>query len=54
MKDIDITEQALEILENEYDTRIGELAYQEYLKDKETGLEAKTIDEVAKELKLEL
>lgn len=49
-----IRNKTLEALEDEYDARVGELAYQEYLKDTENGIEAKTIDEVAKELGIEL
>lgn len=49
-----IRNKTLEALEDEYDARVGELAYEEYLKDKENGLKAKTIDEVAEELGIEL
>ncbi|MBF0710569.1 MULTISPECIES: type II toxin-antitoxin system RelB family antitoxin [unclassified Gemella] len=49
-----IRNKTLEALEDQYDARVGELAYEEYLKDKENGLKAKTIDEVAEELGIEL
>ena len=49
-----IRTKTLEALEDEYDTRVGELAYQEYLQDLENGLQPMTLEEMAKELEIDL
>lgn len=49
-----IRTKTLEALEDEYDARVGELAYQEYLQDKANGLEAITLEEMAEELGIDL
>ena len=49
-----IRTKTLESLEDEYDARVGELAYQEYLKDMENGQEAVSITDLAEELGIEL
>lgn len=49
-----IRTKTLEALEDEYDARVGELAYQEYLEDVKNGYEPMTLEEMAKELGIEL
>ena len=49
-----IRTKTLEALEDEYDSRVGELAYQEYLDDLEKGIKPITLDEMAKELGIDL
>ena len=49
-----IRTKTLEALEDEYDARVGELAYQEYLDDLEKGIKPITLDEMAKELGIDL
>ena len=49
-----IRTKTLEALKDEYDTRVGELAYQEYLQDLENGLQPMTLEEMAKELEIDL
>jgi hypothetical protein len=49
-----IRTKTLEALEDEYDTRVGELAYQEYFQDLENGLQPMTLEEMAKELEIDL
>lgn len=49
-----IRTKTLEALEDEYDARVGELAYQEYLEDVKNGHEPMTLEEMAKELGIEL
>ena len=46
--------KTLEALEDEYDARVGELAYQEYLQELEKGFQPLTLDEMAEELGLDL
>ncbi len=45
-----IRTKTLEALEDEYDARVGELAYQEYLDDVAKGYQPLTIEEMAEEL----
>lgn len=49
-----IRTKTLESLEDEYDARVGELAYQVYIKDMENGQEAVSITDLAEELGIEL
>ncbi|MBM7635574.1 type II toxin-antitoxin system RelB family antitoxin [Streptococcus saliviloxodontae] len=49
-----IRTKTLEALEDEYDARVGEMAYQEYLDDLENNHKAITLDEMAKELGIDL
>ncbi|MFC5630956.1 MULTISPECIES: type II toxin-antitoxin system RelB family antitoxin [Streptococcus] len=49
-----IRTKTLEALEDEYDARVGELAYEEYLDDLANGLEPMTLEEMAEELGIEL
>ncbi|HFU4449549.1 TPA: type II toxin-antitoxin system RelB family antitoxin [Streptococcus suis] len=49
-----IRTKTLEALEDEYDARVGELAYQEYLDDVAKGYQPFTIEEMAEELGIEL
>lgn len=49
-----IRTKTLEALEDEYDARVGELAYQEYLDDLANGIEPMTLEEMAEELGIEL
>lgn len=46
--------KTLQSLEDEYDTRVGEMAYQEYLDDLDKGIEPISLDVMAKELGIEL
>ena len=46
--------KTLEALEDEYDARVGELAYQEYLDDVAKGYQPLTIEEMAEELGIDL
>lgn len=46
--------KTLEALEDEYDARVGELAYQECLQDLEKGFQPLTLAEMAEELGLDL
>ena len=48
-----IRTKTLEALENEYDARVGELAYQEYLEDLDKGLKPLTWEEMMIDLGLE-
>lgn len=48
-----IRTKTLEALEDEYDARVGELAYQEYLEDLANGIEPLTWEEMLSELGLE-
>ena len=45
-----IRTKTLAALEDEYDARVGELAYQEYLEDLDAGKESITLEEMAGEL----
>lgn len=49
-----IRTKTLEALEDEYDARVGELAYQEYLDDVSKGYKPLTLEEMAEELGIEL
>ncbi|TWT12316.1 type II toxin-antitoxin system RelB family antitoxin [Streptococcus sp. sy004] len=49
-----IRTKTLEALEDEYDARVGELAYQEYLEDIKNGYAPITLEEMAKELGVDL
>ncbi|HFI0273871.1 TPA: type II toxin-antitoxin system RelB family antitoxin [Streptococcus suis] len=49
-----IRTKTLEALEDEYDARVGELAYQEYLDDVAKGYQPLTIEEMAEELGIDL
>ena len=49
-----IRTKPLEALEDECDTRVGELAQQEYLQDLENDLQPITLEEMAKELEIDL
>lgn len=49
-----VRNKTLEALEDEYDARVGELAYQEYLEDLKNGEKAITLEEMAEELGFEL
>lgn len=49
-----IRTKTLEALEDEYDARVGELAYQEYLEDLDKGLKPITLEEMAEELGIAL
>ncbi|MBF0777942.1 type II toxin-antitoxin system RelB family antitoxin [Streptococcus cuniculi] len=49
-----IRTKTLEALEDEYDARVGEIAYQEYLDDVAHGHRALTLEEMAEELGIEL
>ena len=48
-----IRTKTLEALEDEYDARVGELAYQEYLDDLSKGIEPMTWEEMKADLGLE-
>lgn len=48
-----IRTKTLEALENEYDARVGELAYQEYLEALDKGLKPLTWEEMMIDLGLE-
>lgn len=48
-----IRTKTLEALEDEYDARVGELAYQEYLEDLDKGLKPLTWEEMMIDLGLE-
>lgn len=48
-----IRTKTLEALEDEYDARVGELAYQEYLEDLDKGLKPLTWEEMMADLGLE-
>lgn len=47
-----IRTKTLEALEDEYDARVGELAYQEYLEDLDKGLKPLTWEEMMADLGL--
>lgn len=49
-----IRTKTLEALEDEYDARVGDLGYQEYLDDLENGYKPITLEEMAEELGIEL
>uniref|UniRef100_UPI003F6908C9 type II toxin-antitoxin system RelB family antitoxin n=1 Tax=Streptococcus pluranimalium TaxID=82348 RepID=UPI003F6908C9 len=49
-----IRTKTLEALEDEYDARVGELAYQEYLDDAANGYQPMTLKKMAEELGIDL
>lgn len=49
-----IRTKTLKALEDEYDARVGDIAYQEYLEDLDKGLKPITLEEMAEELGIEL
>ena len=49
-----IRTKTLQALEDEYDARVGEMAYQEYLDDLKNGIEPISLEDMAKELGLDL
>lgn len=48
-----IRTKTLEALEDDYDARVGDLAYQEYLEDLENGIQPMTWEEMLTELGFE-
>lgn len=49
-----IRTKTLEALEDEYDARVGEFAYQDYLTDLANGYQPVTLKEMAEELGIDL
>ena len=49
-----IRTKTLKALEDEYDARVGEMAYQEYLDDLNKGIEPISLEDMAKELGIDL
>lgn len=49
-----IRTKTIAALEDEYDAKVGELAYQEYLEDLEKGYSPIGLDEMAEELGIDL
>ena len=49
-----IRTKTLQALEDEYDARVGEMTYQEYLDDLEKGIEPISLEDMAKELDIDL
>ena len=49
-----IRTKTLQALEDEYDARVGEMAYQEYLDDLKNGIEPISLEDMAKELGIDL
>lgn len=49
-----IRKRTIESLEEEYDMRMGDLAYQEYLNDIQKGEKTLTLSEMAEELGIDL